>query len=308
MSPPDPPAVGCFSYLAAVHTLNVHQFPRLNYGTEITGSGRFLAGDGPIVAAALSAFGRPVILGSNQAGDDLEGRNVLDWLDRHHVAPAPGPPAPARTRTNVVICDTAGNRTWFSGLSGIEEELQAVDTEALAAAPAVYIDCYEVLGTAPRALLAAALHSGAEITVNLGGSPPPGWLKTAVGSRRVSILQTSADEHRPAARSVLLDTLTALDVAETVVVTAGRHGAVARGRGGATVSAPALPVRVRQVQGAGAIFSAAFISSDGTDASLAGRLRYSCAAGSLWCSQPPGHDIPGTGAIAAAADGEKEAC
>lgn len=299
MPPPDPPAVGCFSYLAAVQTLHVARFPRLDYGTETLSRTRFLAGDGPLVAAALHALGRPALLGANQPGDDPEGRAIRGWLDRQHLAPAGGPPA-SLTRVNIVVCDDAGNRTWFSGLRGIEEELKAVDTTALAAAPAVYIDCYEALGTAPRDLLAAALHSGAEILLNLGGSPPPPWLTTTAGKRRVSILQTSASENDPAAQAAALDALADLDIAETVIVTAGRHGAAARARGGRTIAVPALPVRAGQVQGAGAIFSAALIHSGSTGASLPARLRYACTAGSLWCSQPAGQDLPDPGAIKAA--------
>jgi hypothetical protein len=44
------PAVSCFSYLAATHTLNVEAYPRIDYGTDILSTEHFLAGDGPLPA------------------------------------------------------------------------------------------------------------------------------------------------------------------------------------------------------------------------------------------------------------------
>ena len=109
--------VSCFSYLASVQTLRISQFPDLNYGTDVLSSEQFLAGDGPITAGALTALGHHTILGSNHVGDDDPGRDVQRWLRDWGVTPAAGPRPPGRTRVNIVACDTAGNRTWFSGLA-----------------------------------------------------------------------------------------------------------------------------------------------------------------------------------------------
>jgi len=190
--------VSCFSYLASVHTLNVERYPEINYGVEVLDSDQFLAGDGPLVAGFLRALGHQATLGSNQVGDDTAGRDILTRLYAWDVTLAPSTMSVTRTRTNVVVCDRDGNRTWFSGLRGIVPELADIDVRALASAPTVYIDCYEVLETAPRALLRAALDAGAEIVLNLGGSPPPRWLAAAAGGRRVSVAQTNGDENDPA--------------------------------------------------------------------------------------------------------------
>jgi sugar/nucleoside kinase (ribokinase family) len=287
-----PSPVSCFSYLASVQTLQVDQFPDLNYGVDITSSDQFLAGDGPLVAGALHALGHRAVLGTNHVADDAAGREVLSWLRAWGIAPAGGPPPAARTRVNIVACDRAGNRTWFSGLRGVDAELESVDVPLLAASPAVYIDCYEVLGDAPRALLAASLAAGADVTLNLGGSPPPGWLAAETRRRRASVIQTNASESAADGARRVLSALTALDAADTVVVTVGRHGAIARTSSGETASADALAIPVQQVQGAGSVFSAALIHSRSTGAGLGACLRYACAAGSLWCGTTPSHGFP----------------
>lgn len=164
-------------------------------------------------------------------------------------------------------------------------ELGGIDVQAFAAAPIIYLDCYEVLQTAPRELLAAAQDSGAEIVLNLGGSPPPDWLAVAIGNRRVSVIQTNGDEHDLAAAHHTLDTLAALDLADVTVVTVGRHGALARTRSSQTITAAAVTIDVQQVQGAGAAFSAALIHARSHGQPLSDCLQFACAAGSLWCGR-----------------------
>jgi sugar/nucleoside kinase (ribokinase family) len=106
------PSVSCFSYLASVQTLHVERFPPINYGTDVIGSERFVAGDGPIVAGALCALGESAVLGSNQVANDAEGQAVLTRLRLWGVTLAPSAASASQTRANVVICDRDGNRCW----------------------------------------------------------------------------------------------------------------------------------------------------------------------------------------------------
>lgn len=212
---------------------------------------------------------------------------------------SPGSNTVAGTRANLVVCDQSGNRTWFSGLRGIVPELDGIDAQAFAATQVAYIDCYEVLQAAPRELLAAAQDSGAEILLNLGGSPPPHWLRSTIGKRRVSMIQTNGDEHDLAASRHTLDTLAALDIADVTVVTAGRQGALARTHSSQTVNAAAQAVDIQQVQGAGSAFSAALIHAHSQDQPLRRCLQFACAAGSLWCSRTPDGPLPSADDIAA---------
>jgi sugar/nucleoside kinase (ribokinase family) len=287
-----PSRVSCFSYLASVHTLYVDQYPAINYGVDVVGSARFLAGDGPLVAAFLTALGHHATLVSNQVADDPAGLEIRARLHEWGVALAPSPVNTPHTRVNIVVCDAAGNRTWFSGLRGIAAEFASIDLSALVSAPTVYVDCYEVLGEAPRAVVAAAVDAGVDVVLNLGGSPPPRWLETVLDGGRVAVVQTNADEHEHAAANRQLDALRQLDLAELAVATAGRRGAVAAVRGGPTVTAPAIAVDLRQVQGAGAAFSAALIHSRDRGEPLPQCLEFACAAGSLWCGRSADDPLP----------------
>ncbi|MFI6883894.1 carbohydrate kinase family protein [Streptosporangium canum] len=282
---PPAAAVNCFSYLASVHTLHVPYYPPINYGVDVTRTEDLLAGDGPLVAAFLTALGHTATLYSNPVSDDAPGRAITARLHGWGVKLAPITVTADRTRVNTVVCDERGNRTWFSGLGGVADELTAIDPDAVAGAPLVYLDCYEVLHQAPGRILNAALAAGAEVVLNLGGSPPPSWLAKTLDGRRIAIVQTNADENDPARPGQILQQLRELGVADIAVVTAGRQGAIAAARDGQPVRSAALPVTVQQVQGTGSAFSAAFIHQHLAGTPLKQALRFACTAASLWCGR-----------------------
>jgi sugar/nucleoside kinase (ribokinase family) len=284
--------VSCFSYLASVRTLHVESFPPINYGVDVERTEMFLAGDGPLVAGFLRALGHAAVLHSNQVGSDAEGRDIAARLASWQVTLATGPAPVSATRINTVVVDQAGNRTWFSGLRGIMDDLRGIDIAQLTTTQVVYLDCYEVLGQAPRQILEAALRAGCEVILNLGGSPVPDWLGRAMRQRRVAVLQTNGNENNSAEARRTLDELSALELADAVVVTAGRAGAMCRTSQGTIADTPAQAVRMRQVQGAGAAFSAALIHARHSGAGLDQALRFACTAGSLWCSRTPEGALP----------------
>ncbi|GIF01135.1 carbohydrate kinase family protein [Paractinoplanes rishiriensis] len=281
--------IGCFSYLASVHTLYVETYPRLNYGVEVIDTDQFIAGDGPLVAGLLSALGHDVTLASNNVADDPAGMHVHKRLHRWGVHRTTGRRLPDHTPVNIVVCDAAGSRTWFSGLRGI---IGALDGAALDPTAITYVDCYEVLGEAPRPVIAAALDRGSELVLNLGGSPPPPWLASTLAGRKAAVLQTNADENDEADANRLLTTLHAMQFAELTVVTAGRRGAVSASADAGVIYTPAKAVAVRQVQGAGAAFSAALIHSRTRGDDLVKSLDYACAGGSLWCTRSLDGPLP----------------
>lgn len=281
--------IGCFSYLAGVHTLHVEKYPTINYGVEVINTDQFIAGDGPLVAGLLAALGHDVTLASNQVADDALGAQLNTRLRRWRVQHTTGQLVLDRTPVNIVACDAAGNRTWFSGLRNITA---ALDGAALGPTAITYVDCYEVLGDAPRNAVRAALDQGSELALNLGGSPPPPWLGSTLAGHKAAVLQTNADENDESAAYRQLAILQALQVADLTVVTAGRRGAVAASLATGVVVAPAIAVRVRQVQGAGAAFSAALIHSRARGDDLASSLAYACASGSLWCTRSLDEPLP----------------
>jgi sugar/nucleoside kinase (ribokinase family) len=270
--------------------------PALNYGVDVTRTDTAIAGDGPIVAAGLAALDEPVTLVSNQTGTDPAGDAIHAQLAAWGVHWQPTTTPTARTRVNTVICDPAGNRTWFSDLRGIADELAGITTGG----GGVYIDCYEVLAEAPRPVITAALNIDADLLVNLGGSPVPPWLANVLNGRRLPILQTNADEDDPGAAMRQLDTLRTLTIADLIVVTAGRRGAIAALGDSPVVRAAAIPVVVEQVQGAGAVFSAALLHRRAQGDELVDALRFACAAGSTWCTRSPNSPLPTTDDVTAA--------
>ncbi|GAA1408482.1 carbohydrate kinase family protein [Catellatospora sp. NPDC049111] len=291
-------AIACFSYLAAVHTLRVPRMPELNYGIEIISTGSFLAGDGPIVAGALAALGREPVLLTNTIGDDPQGQLITDRLGTWGV-PTPLAAMATATMVNTVVCDEAGNRTWFSGLRGIDSILNDIDLSPLHRASAVYIDCYEVLGDAPRRVFDAACDLGVDIYLNLGGGPLPGWLR-GPATTRARVVQTNASHTDPDAAGRLAVQLAQTAAADVAVVTAGHLGAFAVHHADDTVvHAPALKVAVKQVQGAGSVFSAALLDSLQSQPVLHDALTRACSAGSLWCSRTEDDPFPTSAEITA---------
>jgi sugar/nucleoside kinase (ribokinase family) len=82
------------------------------------------------------------------------------------------------------------------------------------------------------------------------------------------------------------------NVAKIVVVTGGRHGVVLVESGGKLFHQVANKVKVSQVQGAGAVFSAAFTSALLHDERLRRAALFACTAATMWCTLQPGERPP----------------
>jgi sugar/nucleoside kinase (ribokinase family) len=285
--------IACFSYLSAVTTLYTVRYPAADYGAEVHQAKRFIAADGPIVAAAAVILGHQATLVSNSVADDETGDQVKRQLEAWGVASV-FPASPQRTITpfSTVIAAADGSRTWFPYLPGVIRELAVADLSALLSAELAYVDCYEILDAAAKRPVAAALSSGTPVLANLGGSPLPDWLRTLDPGSRLAVLQTSVGDHEANDACALADWLSSLRIANMVVVTRGRHGAIAVDSHG-HVEAAALPVKAIRTQGAGSVFSAMVASRLLSGATAASALRFACAAGSLWCAtegNPPSLD------------------
>ena len=194
-----PLRVSCFSYLAEVHTLNVPHHPEINYGINRISDDRYLAGDGPLVAGVLRSFGHDALLAANQVADDNAGNAIRQRLTRWDVRTLNTAPTSPRTRTNTVLCDPDGNRTWIADLKDIDGELAELNVDAFTDADVTYLDGYEVLGSAPAPLLGGALDASCYVVLNLGGAPIPPWLEQTLDGRRVDVLQTNGSETDPGA-------------------------------------------------------------------------------------------------------------
>jgi sugar/nucleoside kinase (ribokinase family) len=276
----------CFSYLAAVQTLYVEEYPPADYGAGVLGRESFLAADGAITAGAAAALGLTPVLLTNSVADDQPGRALLETLGSWGVATVPGVLASRlETPVSTVICDRSGRRTWFPYLPDVVKELSQADLDLVGRSRMLYVDCYEVLGAAAHRAVRAAADAGIPVLANLGGSPPPAWLAELRRAQAPVVLQTNSAEDAPAAAEETLDRLSAMAVAHSVVVTAGARGAILR-TGARTVRAAAAAVPTRRVQGAGSVFSAALAWSLLRNQDLTSSLDFACSAGTLWCAAP----------------------
>lgn len=115
----------CVSYLASVKTLYIDRYPLADYGAEVTRIERFVAADGPIVAATANALGLNARLLSNSVAEDEAGAGVKEILHNWGVNAPSENSVRSITPTSTVVCDAAGTRTWFPHLIDVVSELEA---------------------------------------------------------------------------------------------------------------------------------------------------------------------------------------
>jgi sugar/nucleoside kinase (ribokinase family) len=296
----DCPDLTCVSYLASVKTLFIERYPPADYGAEVTRIERSVAADGPIVAATANALGLNARLLSNSVAEDEAGAGVREILHNWGVNVPSQNRVRSVTPTSTVICDATGTRTWFPHLIDVVSELKSLNLESLTTSRMAYIDCYAVLCRPAKRAVKVALDASVPVIANLGGSRLPGWLVKAATRQKVLMLQTSVPEAESANMVKIASELVSFDVAKIVVVTGGRYGAVAVEAGGTPFHQVAHQVEVRQVQGAGAVFSAAFASALLHQRCLRQAVLFACAAASIWCAQRPGDPPPSIESVWAA--------
>lgn len=141
----DCPDLTCVSYLASVKTFFIDRYPPADYGAEVSRIERFVAADGPIVAATANALGLNARLLSNSVAEDEAGAGVKEILHNWGVNVPSQNRVRSVTPTSTVVCDAAGTRTWFPHLIDVVSELENLTLESLTASRMAYIDCYAVL-------------------------------------------------------------------------------------------------------------------------------------------------------------------
>lgn len=283
--------VACFSYLAAAELWKVTRFPPANHGAEVLSIEHSVAADAPMTAAVLAALGLPALLLANDIGTDPGGTAVLGWLQRHKVSTTAGITAGTVTPRIIVVADNAGSRTWFPYLPGVVDALARLDLEAVKEAALVYVDCYQLIETAAIRVVLAARAAGAELFVNLGGSPLSASLTTALRGYGHLVVQTNVDDADHQNACSLATELLAATGADWVVVTAGAAGAVAVSAAGC-LKVPAFEARVRHTHCAGAAFSGGFLYGLLHDWPMIDSLRLASASGALRCERAHGEPMP----------------
>lgn len=281
--------LSCFSYLAHARVLQIEQYPKPNYGTEVLGVIDTLAADGPIVATAASNLGLKVGFVGNRVGKDNEGKTIIKHFKKNNIKTFVKVDASRKTPFILVLSDSEGNREWFPYIPHVVEELMQVNLEILAHSSLAYIDLYSVIQpAAERAIIYAHEHK-IPIFLDLGGTPFTSEIAASIQNKGVAIIQTNLDESdfnyaQTLARQIFLSVKP-----EVSIVTLGREGAIAY-TASSCIHTPAYSIKVLHVHGAGAAFSAAFSLGYLNHWEIEDSLQFACALGSLSCTTENGFD------------------
>ncbi|MGH4014148.1 MAG: PfkB family carbohydrate kinase [Pseudonocardiaceae bacterium] len=179
-----------------------------------------------------------------------------------------------------IVADDAGTRTWFAWLGPAADQLSSVDLRPLNAARLAYIDCYQVIEAAAITAISA---TQVPLLLNLGGDPLTGTLAAATSGRHVAFVQTSLDEDHVEQAEQFADDLQSRIIADTVVITLGRHGAMAR-TAVKIYRASTPKIMVHHTHGAGAAFSGGLAQAYLSGATVPEAVDAACRVGSAHCA------------------------
>jgi len=283
--------VVCVSYLAAASLWTVDHFPSANHGAAVRTVEPSIAADGPMAAAVLAALEVPVLVLTNDFGDDAGAVQVQAWLRLHRVASTARPVPDGATSHIVIVADDDGTRTWFPYLPGVLEGLMSLDLAPLTTASFAYVDCYQLIEPASIRAIEAARRAEVPLLVNLGGSSLSPAAAAALVDYPGLVIQTNVDDAAHGDASAVAASLLKQTRASWVVVTAGAFGAVAVSPN-SRVSVPAFEVAVRHTHCAGAAFSGGLIFGLRAGWPMRETLELAAASGSLRCERPHHEPLP----------------
>lgn len=279
----------CFSYLSSARVLQIENYPQLDSGAEVGSFVDTLAADGPMVAIAVACLGLKTGLIANSLGADRTGWFVKDKLQENAVVNTVENLADKETPFIVVLSDLEGSREWFAFIKNVREELAELELTQIDNTSLVYIDLYSGIKKASLRAVDYANSKGVPVFLNLSGEVPDVGLMEELAGRDIVVTQIGLRESREdEAEEIARDVLGEVG-AEISIVTLASKGAIAVDSD-SVVRAPALPVDIFHVHGAGAAFSAGFIFGYLSDWSLQRSLKFATTFGSLSCTKERGFE------------------
>lgn len=275
--------VCCFGMVSGVQILLVDRYPENNSGSLVRDAFGGITPDAAIVSVLAARLRLRTCLMTAGIGDDRVGREVSNLLREFHVD-HPSPQSESSTPSSTVICDSNGNRTWFSLLSLSQKDAYSrVDLSPTKDSRFVYIDLYDIIRKASLRAIEHAFGFQTPTFVNLGGDSPTGdeadWLRG-----KVAIVQTSFEGSRADAESLAADLMSKIQP-RLSIVTMGAGGSVcASSSSSPPVFTPAYRMPTLHSHGAGAAFSAGMIYSILNNRDLEPALRFASALAGLFIS------------------------
>lgn len=274
--------VAAFSYLAAARILKIDAYPKPNDGAEINSVIDTIAADGPIVVATLARLKIASYLLTNPVGADSDAREVIGQLEaaqvHHNIQTHPQ----TRTPFIVITSDNWGSRDWFSYTREVVPYLEQTPLGVLKKARLIYVDLYKGIETASKRVLSYCLENNLPLFLNISGGVSDEKLLLSVDMRGVGVIQASiSDVNFEESEQVALDIFNRCRP-QLAVVTTGAYGATAYD-GSSFHYADAIPIQPLHVHGAGAAFSAGFLSKYIIGKPVQDCLDFGCSVGSLSC-------------------------
>ncbi len=275
------PRVVCFGMITPARVLVVDELPEWNTGAVWTEGAEFVSDDAAIVAGLLAGFGIEVELIGSALGDDDAGRRAVEMLNRMGVKGNFELRQGIETPFEVNISDSKGGRTYYwNRRLELLATLEDADLSPLESASLLYVDWYD--SPYIERAMRYARQLGVPVFLNIEhGHEDAAALKSLMPY--ATICQAVTDASQLGQDAVGVARLVTESGVPTALVTLASKGAVGVEDGTAIhVEAPVLDVA--DTCGAGATFSAAFISSRLNGNEFEWCLKFAVAAASLKCS------------------------
>ena len=266
--------------ITPARVLVVDELPEWNSGAVWTEGAEFVSDDAAIVAGLLASWGVETELVGSALGDDDAGRRAVSMLRRMGVRGRfdlrPGVESPLE----VNVSDSGGGRTYYwNRRPELLATLDEADLSTLDGADLLYVDWYD----APHILRAMkeARRLGVPVFLNIEhGHQDADALASLAPYATICQAVTNAAQiggDAEGTASLLMER-----GVSTALVTLASDGALGM-EGGRALRVDAPDVKVVDVCGAGATFSAAYILSWLNGAELEDSLRFAVAAAALKC-------------------------
>ena len=259
----------------------VDKLPEWNSGAVWTEGAEFVSEDAAIVAGLLAELGAEAELIGSALGDDDAGRKTIGMLSKMGVRGNFELRQDIETPFEVNISDSSGGRTYFwNRRPELLATLDDADLSPLRNASMLYVDWYDSPYIERAMRRARRLDVPVFLNLEYGHQDAKTLMSLAPYA---AVCQAVTDASQLGGDAERVANLLTESGASTALVTLASKGAVGMNDGSVIhVEAPALDII--DTCGAGATFSAAFISSRLNGNEFERSLKFAVAAASLKCS------------------------
>lgn len=274
----------CFSFISSLQILQIQRYPQANFGETIQDIFGVVTPDGPIIAILASFLGLSTGLISNPMGADNTGEQLSLLLEHFNISTTVKHHQHGlSTPSTVVLCDQQENRTWFSFLPMVAENLLSADLEMMNVSHLTYIDFYKVIKEASRRAIDYASQNTIPLFINLGGDALEKQDVLLLRNSNASIVQTNTDLTTRQAAEDYVKELQDLIQPKITIVTQAQRGLVCATEK-EVLYVPAYKISTIHSNGAGAAFSAGFAYAYRMKWDINKSLLFASALGGLYCT------------------------